>query len=269
MGLFGGLLKKSGDWPVSEAPLEETPQEEVILRTEALVKVYGKRRVVNQVSIELKQGEIVGLLGPNGAGKTTTFYMIIGMIRPTSGRILFDGRDITKLPMYKRARMGIGYLSQEPSIFRKLTVEQNLMAILEMMPLSKEERRQRLERLLGELGVSHLAKSKAYNLSGGERRRVEIARALVTNPRFMLLDEPFAGIDPIAVEDIQNIVYRLKQKGIGVLITDHNVHETLAITDRAYLLYDGKVLKSGTSEFLASDPEARKLYLGDKFRLDR
>ncbi|HDI51810.1 MAG TPA: LPS export ABC transporter ATP-binding protein [Bacteroidetes bacterium] len=240
-----------------------------VLCSENLVKVYGKRRVVNEVSIEVRQGEIVGLLGPNGAGKTTTFYMITGMIRPNAGRIFLDGQDITMLPMYKRARMGIGYLSQEPSIFRKLTVEQNIMAILEYQKIPASERRVRLEELLEELGIAHVAKNRGYNLSGGERRRVEISRALVTNPKFLLLDEPFAGIDPIAVEDIQNIVYRLKKKNIGILITDHNVHETLSITDRAYLLYDGKVLKSGTSEFLANDQEARSLYLGDKFSLDR
>ena len=255
----------------SAEALEETRSvaHAVVLRAEGLVKVYGKRRVVNGVTLDVRQGEIVGLLGPNGAGKTTTFYMITGLIRPTSGRILLDGRDVTALPMYRRARLGIGYLSQEPSIFRGLTVEQNLMAILETLPLTRAERRQRLEELLEELGVQHLAKSKAYNLSGGERRRVEISRALVTNPKFMLLDEPFAGVDPIAVEDIQNIVQNLKKRGIGVLITDHNVHETLSITDRAYLMYEGVVLKQGTAQFLANDPEARRLYLGDRFRLDR
>ena len=239
------------------------------LRAENLVKFYGKRQVVRQVSIAVRQGEIVGLLGPNGAGKTTTFYMIVGMIRPNSGRIFINDRDITKMPMYRRARLGIGYLSQEPSIFRKLTVEDNIYAILQMMKISEAERRNRLEELLNEFGLQHIRKNKGYNLSGGERRRVEIARALVLRPKFLLLDEPFAGIDPIAVEDIQNIVHRLRQKGIGILITDHNVHETLEITDRAYLLYDGRVLKSGTAEFLANDPEARTLYLGDKFRLDR
>ncbi|MDZ7292046.1 MAG: LPS export ABC transporter ATP-binding protein [candidate division KSB1 bacterium] len=239
------------------------------LRSDRLVKIYNKRTVVNRVSIEVRQGEIVGLLGPNGAGKTTTFYMITGMIRPTDGRIFIGNLDITSLPMYRRARLGIGYLSQEPSIFRRLTVEQNLLAILETLPLSSSERQQRLAELLNELNISSLAKNYAYTLSGGERRRVEITRALVTRPKFILLDEPFAGIDPIAVEDIQLIVRGLKDKGIGVLITDHNVHETLSITDRAYLLYDGTVLKSGTAEFLANDPEARKLYLGDKFRLDR
>jgi lipopolysaccharide export system ATP-binding protein len=239
------------------------------LRSEALVKVYSKRTVVNRVSIEVRQGEIVGLLGPNGAGKTTTFYMITGMVRPTDGRIFLGEIDITSLPMYKRARLGVGYLSQEPSIFRRLTVEQNILAILETLPISAAERRQRLVELLDELNISHLAKNLAFTLSGGERRRVEITRALVTKPKFILLDEPFAGVDPIAVEDIQGIVKDLKQRGIGVLITDHNVHETLSITERAYLLYDGTVLKSGTAEFLANDPEARKLYLGDKFRLDR
>ncbi|MDZ7385119.1 MAG: LPS export ABC transporter ATP-binding protein [candidate division KSB1 bacterium] len=241
----------------------------MLLRSEDLVKVYSKRKVVNGVSIEVRQGEIVGLLGPNGAGKTTTFYMITGMIRPTAGRIFLDGQEITNLPMYRRAQMGIAYLSQEPSIFRKLTVEENILAILETMELTREERARRLEELLNELDIAHLAKNKAYTLSGGERRRAEITRALVTRPKFILLDEPFAGVDPIAVEDIQGIVARLKEKNIGVLITDHNVHETLSITDRAYLLYEGVVLKSGTSEFLANDPEARKLYLGEKFRLDR
>ncbi len=225
--------------------------------------------MVKGVSVEVNQGEIVGLLGPNGAGKTTTFYMITGMIRPNSGRIFLGEKNLTKLPMYKRARMGIGYLPQEASIFRKLTVEQNILAILEMLPLSKAERKERLAVHLNELGVSHLAKSRGYNLSGGERRRVEIARALVTRPKFLLLDEPFAGIDPIAVQDIQGIIHQLKQKNIGILITDHNVHETLSITDRAYLLYEGTVLKSGTAEFLANDEEARRLYLGDKFRLNR
>jgi lipopolysaccharide export system ATP-binding protein len=239
------------------------------LRSDSLVKIYSKRTVVNRVSIEVRQGEIVGLLGPNGAGKTTTFYMITGMVRPTDGRIFLSEIDITNLPMYKRARLGVGYLSQEPSIFRRLTVEQNILAILETLPLSSAARRRRLEGLLDELNIAHLAKNLAYTLSGGERRRVEITRALVTKPKFILLDEPFAGVDPIAVEDIQSIVKGLKQRGIGVLITDHNVHETLSITERAYLLYDGTVLKSGTAEFLANDPEARKLYLGDKFRLDR
>ena len=241
----------------------------MILKAENLVKIYSKRKVVNNVCVEVQQGEIVGLLGPNGAGKTTTFYMITGMIRPTKGRIKLEDRDITKLPMYKRSRLGLGYLSQEPSIFRRLTVSENIMAILQTLPISRSERKERLASLLDELSVAHLAKSKAYTLSGGERRRVEITRALVTEPKFILLDEPFAGVDPIAVEDIQEIVRNLKARGIGVLITDHNVHETLSITDRAYLLYEGNVLLSGTADHLASDPEARKLYLGDKFRLDR
>ena len=238
------------------------------LRSKNLVKIYKKRRVVNDVSIEVKQGEIVGLLGPNGAGKTTTFYMIIGFIKPENGRVLIGEEDITDLPMYRRARKGIGYLSQEPSIFRKLSVAQNILAILEMQQLDRKERMERLDALLGELDISHLAKNKAYTLSGGERRRVEITRALATEPKFMLLDEPFSGIDPIAVEDIQKIIYRLKEKSLGILITDHNVRETLSITDRAYIMCDGEILKSGTSEFLASDPEARKIYLGERFKLN-
>ncbi len=240
----------------------------LILRSDNLVKIYKKRRVVNEVSIEVKQGEVVGLLGPNGAGKTTTFYMIIGFIKPNSGKVLIDLEEITKLPMYKRAQKGIGYLSQEPSIFRKLTVEENILAVLEMQKIGKKERKIRLESLLAELELTALARNKAYTLSGGERRRVEITRALVTEPKFMLLDEPFLGIDPIAVEDIQKIIFRLKQKGLGILITDHNVRETLAITDRAYIMSEGEILKSGTSEFLASDPEARKIYLGERFRLN-
>ncbi|HEX9652771.1 MAG TPA: LPS export ABC transporter ATP-binding protein [bacterium] len=240
-----------------------------MIRTDGLVKVYKRRKVVNGVSINVVQGEIVGLLGPNGAGKTTTFHMITGMIRPTNGRIFLGERDITTLPMYKRARLGIGYLSQEPSIFRRLTVEQNILAILETLDISKPERGQRLQSLLDELNLTPLARQKAYSLSGGERRRVEITRALVTNPKFILLDEPFVGVDPIAVEEIQNIVQRLKAKGIGVLITDHNVHETLSITDRAYLLYDGVILKSGPAHFLATDPAALKLYFGEKFKLNR
>jgi lipopolysaccharide export system ATP-binding protein len=238
------------------------------LGSENLVKIYKKRRVVNDVSIQVKQGEIVGLLGPNGAGKTTTFYMIIGFIKPEDGKILLDHEDITHLPMYERARRGIGYLSQEPSIFRKLSVEQNIMAILEMQKIPQGQREKRLDALLNELDISYLAKNKAYTLSGGERRRVEITRALSTRPKFMLLDEPFSGIDPIAVEDIQKIIHRLREKNLGILITDHNVRETLSITDRAYIMCDGEILKSGTAEFLASDPEARKIYLGEKFKLN-
>ena len=249
--------------------LENAQNEHCRLRAENLVKIYSKRRVVNSVNIEVAKGEIVGLLGPNGAGKTTTFYMITGMIRPNEGRIYIDDTDITGLPMYKRARMGVGYLCQEPSIFRKLTVEENILAILQTMKLDKEEMHRRMDELLGELNISHLAKQKAYTLSGGERRRVEITRALVIRPRFILLDEPFAGIDPIAVEDIQKVVQHLRELGIGVLITDHNVHETLSITDRSYLLYEGRILKTGSSEFLASDDEARKIYLGKQFKLER
>jgi lipopolysaccharide export system ATP-binding protein len=238
------------------------------LRSADLLKIYKRRRVVNGVSITVAAGEIVGLLGPNGAGKTTTFYMITGLIRPNGGRIFMDEKDVTFLPMYKRARRGIGYLPQEPSIFRKLNVEQNITAILETLPLSRAQRKEKLDDLLRDLDIMHLAKSMAYNLSGGERRRVEIARALVTEPKFMLLDEPFSGIDPITVEEIQKIIARLKEKGLGILITDHNVRETLSITDRAYIICDGEILKSGTSEFLANDPEARKIYLGEKFRLN-
>ncbi len=240
-----------------------------VLEARDLVKTYGKRTVVDRVSLKVEQGKIVGLLGPNGAGKTTTFYMITGFIRPNSGRIFLDEEEITRLPMYKRARRGIAYLPQEPSIFRKLTVEENLLAIMEALMFPREVRKRRAAELLEELNISHIARSKGYNLSGGERRRTEIARTLVTNPKFILLDEPFAGVDPIAVEDIQRIVIKLKEKNIGVLITDHNVHETLSITDHAYLLYEGRILKEGDSEYLANDPEARKLYLGDKFRLVR
>ncbi|PJA27585.1 MAG: LPS export ABC transporter ATP-binding protein [candidate division Zixibacteria bacterium CG_4_9_14_3_um_filter_46_8] len=237
------------------------------LQAQKLIKNYRRRTVVNEIDIEVNNGEIVGLLGPNGAGKTTTFYIITGFIRPDSGEVLLDSEEITKLPMYRRARLGIGYLPQEQSVFRKLTVEQNIMAILEMQKLKASERKNRCEELLGELDITHLAKNKAYTLSGGERRRVEIARAMVTNPQFMLLDEPFSGIDPITVEEIQKIIYKLKEKGLGVLITDHNVRETLSITDRAYIIFEGRILKSGTAEFLANDPEARKIYLGEKFRL--
>jgi lipopolysaccharide export system ATP-binding protein len=240
-----------------------------ILAASNLQKIYGKRTVVKDVSLYLRQGEIVGLLGPNGAGKTTTFYMMTGMIKPNAGKIMIDDQEITRIPMYRRARRGLSYLPQEASIFRKLTVEDNLMAIMETIGIRAQERKNRCQQLLTELSITHLARSKGYNLSGGERRRTEIARTLVTNPHFILLDEPFAGIDPIAVEDIQNIVHGLKTRGIGVLITDHNVHETLSITDRAYLLFEGSILKEGTSTFLANDPEARKLYLGEKFKLDR
>jgi len=239
------------------------------LKAEDLVKKYKKRTVVNDVAIDVRQGEIVGLLGPNGAGKTTTFYMIVGMVKPNGGRVFFDNREITMLPMYERARLGIGYLPQEASVFRRLSVRDNLMAVLEMGPLSKSEQEEKCDRLLEDFGLTHVVDSKGYVLSGGERRRTEIARALALDPKFMLLDEPFAGIDPIAVEEIMRIIGTLKSKNIGILITDHNVHETLSITDRSYLLFEGKILKSGTAQFLADDPEARKLYLGEKFKLDR
>ena len=238
------------------------------LRAEKLCKSYGKRNVVNNVDISVKRGEVVGLLGPNGAGKTTTFYMITGMITPLSGKIYLDNKEITPMPMYKRALHGVGYLAQDASVFTKLTVEENIQLVLEMTSLSKEEQSDRLEKLLSEFSINHIRKSKAYTLSGGERRRTEIARCLVTDPSFILLDEPFAGIDPIAVEDIQIIIEKLKNKNIGVLITDHNVRETLTITDRSYLLYNGNILKSGTTKELTQDEEAKKLYLGTKFKMD-
>jgi lipopolysaccharide export system ATP-binding protein len=239
-----------------------------ILRTHALTKSYGGRTVVRGVSIEVSSGEIVGLLGPNGAGKTTTFYMTVGLTAPDSGRVELDGEDVTGDPMYVRARKGIGYLPQEPSIFRGLTVEQNILAILETLGVDRTSRETRLAELLGELGLASLAKSPAYTLSGGERRRAEITRALVISPRFILLDEPFAGIDPIAVTEIQKIVFHLKDRGIGVLITDHNVRETLRITDRAYIVHDGGIYRSGTPDALAADEDVRRIYLGADFRLD-
>lgn len=238
-----------------------------VLRTEALIKSYRGRRVVNGVSIEVAQGEIVGLLGQNGAGKTTTFYMIMGLVKPEVGRIFLDESDVTEMPMHIRARMGLGYLSQEPSVFRKLTVEENIKAILETLDVGKDEVASTLESLMKELGIDHLRKSKAFTLSGGERRRLEIARALVTRPSFMLLDEPFSGIDPIAVQDIQTIVAGLKDRGLGLLITDHNVRETLAITDRSYIMAEGKILVWGKPEDLANDPTAREAYLGERFSL--
>jgi len=239
------------------------------LRSEDLVKIYKKRKVVNKASVQVSKGEIVGLLGPNGAGKTTTFYMITGMIKPDAGKVFLDDEEITKIPMYKRARMGIGYLPQEPSIFRRLTVEENILAVLEMTNLDKDTRLKKCESLLNELSITQIRKSKGFQLSGGERRRTEIARALATDPNFILLDEPFAGIDPIAVEDIMNIVANLKNRGIGILITDHNVHETLSIVDKAYILIDGVIFKQGSADVLANDEEVKKLYLGEKFRLDR
>lgn len=239
----------------------------MILRTDQLVKQYKRRTVVNGVSVSVNQGEIVGLLGPNGAGKTTTFYMTVGLIKPNSGRIFLDERDITDEPMYRRAQLGIAYLAQEASVFRKLSVEDNIKAILEMMPLSEAEQRERLETLLDEFSLQHIRSSRGDLLSGGERRRTEIARALAVNPSFILLDEPFAGVDPIAVEDIQGIVAGLKARNIGILITDHNVHETLGITDRAYLLFEGKILKHGSPEELAADEMVRRVYLGQNFEL--
>jgi lipopolysaccharide export system ATP-binding protein len=238
------------------------------IRTEGLVKIYSKRRVVDGASIVVRQREIVGLLGPNGAGKTTTFYMIVGLIRPNKGKIFLDSKNISRKPMYRRARMGIGYLPQEASIFRKLSVGDNILSILEHQRISAKERKLRMREILEELRVGHLEKSLGYMLSGGERRRVEIARALAINPDFILLDEPFAGVDPIAVEDIQGIIHELKTKGYGVLITDHNVRETLRITDRAYIMAEGKILISGTAHELAVNPEARRIYLGQNFRLD-
>lgn len=240
-----------------------------ILKANNLVKIYSKRAVVDGVSVSVKQGEIVGLLGPNGAGKTTTFYMITGMIKPNSGEITLDSEDISLQPMYKRARLGIGYLPQEASIFRKMSVYQNLYSVLEFMAMDKSEREDKANDLMKEFGISHIAQSKGFVLSGGERRRTEIARAIATDPKFILLDEPFAGIDPIAVEEIMKIVAKLKDKGIGVLITDHNVHETLSIVDRGYILIEGKIFRQGSSEVLANDEMVRKLYLGETFKLDR
>jgi len=238
-----------------------------ILRTEKLLKIYGRRAVVNGVDIQLGKGEIVGLLGPNGAGKTTSFYMIAGLVRPDGGRVTFQGENVTDLPMYRRARMGMGYLPQEESIFRKLTVEDNLMAILETQPLSKKDRKNRCEELLNQFGITHVARQLALTLSGGEKRRLTIARSLVSNPSLLMLDEPFSGVDPIAVADVQQIISRLRDDGLGILITDHNVRETLAIVDRAYLIFQGRVETQGSKEFLVNDPVARRVYLGEGFRM--
>lgn len=238
-----------------------------LLKTEKLAKAYGGRKVVNGLSLEVKRGEIVGLLGPNGAGKTTTFYMVVGLITPDDGQIIFNDKNITRFPMYKRANCGIGYLAQDSSVFRRLTVQENIMAILEAIGVPRQERKKRLEKLLSELDISHLAKNKAYTLSGGERRRLEITRALVTEPSFILLDEPFSGIDPIAVFEAQQIIKDLRDKGLGILLTDHSVRETLAITDRSYIMYEGKILISGTSQELISNPRAREIYLGEKFTM--
>jgi lipopolysaccharide export system ATP-binding protein len=250
---------------LSTAAAEGTAGEGLL--AQGLERYYGKWRVVNDVSMNVRRGEVVGLLGPNGAGKTTSFYMIVGLLRPTRGRILLDGDDITSEPMYRRARRGLGYLSQEPSIFRRLTVRENVMAVLETMPLSRREREERLRELLQDLNLTHLAGRTAIKLSGGERRRVEITRSLARRPSYMLLDEPFVGIDPIAVSEIQDIVGRLRDRGLGVLITDHNVRETLRITDRAYIMYEGRILLQGTAAELAGDARAREIYLGDRFSL--
>jgi lipopolysaccharide export system ATP-binding protein len=246
--------------PVKDA---ESP----ILRTEGLIKIYGSRAVVNGVDIQLKRGEIVGLLGPNGAGNTTSFYMVVGLVRPNGGRVIFHGEDVTDLPVHLRARMGMGYLPQEESIFRKLTVEENLLAILETQPLSKKLRKERCEELLNQFGITHVAKQLALTLSGGEKRRLTIARSLVTKPSLLMLDEPFSGVDPIAVADVQQIVSKLREMGLAILITDHNVRETLSIVDRAYLIFEGRVETQGTKEFLVNDPVARRVYLGEGFRM--
>jgi lipopolysaccharide export system ATP-binding protein len=247
--------------------MADAPNNEVLLHTEQLVKIYGGRRVVNGVDINVKRGEVVGLLGPNGAGKTTTFYMTVGLVRPDGGKVFFDGQDVTRQPMHRRARLGIGYLAQEPSVFRKLTVEENILAILETLPISAAERKFRLDYLLEELDIAPLRKNKAFTLSGGERRRLEITRALVTAPKLMLLDEPFSGVDPIAVYEVQQIIGELKAKGLGILVTDHNVRETLSIVDRAYLICQGKVEVEGTKDFLINDPKSRELYLGPRFSM--
>ena len=242
-------------------------REGVVLYTEKLVKVYGGRAVVNGVDIQLRKGEIVGLLGPNGAGKTTSFYMIVGLVRPNSGRVVFNGEEVTGKPMYQRARMGMGYLPQEESIFRKLTVEENILAILETQPLGRKERRARCEELLEQFGITHVAKQVALTLSGGEKRRLTIARSLVTRPSLLMLDEPFSGVDPIAVADVQQIIVRLRDQGLGILITDHNVRETLSIVDRAYMIYEGRVETQGTKDFLLNDPVARRVYLRERFQM--
>ena len=249
--------------------MSDHTQTDLTLHSEKLVKRYRKRTVVNEVSINVKQGEIVGLLGPNGAGKTTTFYMMVGLVTPNSGKIFLNDTNITKKPMYKRARMGVGYLAQEASVFRNLTVRENLESILQFFSMPSKEIKQRVDKLIEEFGLHKVVDSKGYSLSGGERRRTEIARALVTGPKFILLDEPFAGVDPIAVEDIQDIVSQLTKQNIGILITDHNVHETLAITDRAYLMFEGNILMEGTADVLAENEDAKKLYLGEQFKLDR
>ncbi len=254
--------------PAASAPVAKPVYGEQILRTEGMVKRYGKRTVVNEVAVNVRRGEIVGLLGPNGAGKTTSFYMIVGLVPPNAGRITFNGEDVTKLPMYKRARLGMGYLPQEESIFRKLTVEQNLMAILETLPLNRKQRQARSDELLEQFGITHVRKNIALTLSGGEKRRLTIARSLITNPNLLMLDEPFSGVDPIAVAEVQQIILSLRERAnLGIVITDHNVRETLTIVDRAYLMYDGKVVREGTRDFLINDPVSRQLYLGERFSM--
>lgn len=249
------------------APARSDTLQPPIIRTEGLVKIYGGKRVVNEVDIRVERNEIVGLLGANGAGKTTTFYMITGLITPNEGKVFFDQNEITAMPMFERARLGMGYLAQEPSIFRRLTVEDNIKAVLETLPLSSGARAERLKKLLDDLKISHLAQQKAFTLSGGERRRLEIARALVSEPAVLLLDEPFSGVDPKAVNDVQEIILELKERGLGILITDHNVRETLTVTDRAYIIFEGKVLREGTRDFLITDKVSRELYLGDRFSM--
>ena len=273
MSTTSELLAESsltGAPPPSETAVTTTrnPFGEQILQTEGLVKIYKKRTVVNQVDINVRRGEIVGLLGPNGAGKTTSFYMIVGLVPPNAGRITFNGNDVTRLPMYQRARLGMGYLPQEESIFRKLTVEQNLLAILETLPLNRKQRQARCDDLLEQFGITHVARNLALTLSGGEKRRLTIARSLITNPSLLMLDEPFSGVDPIAVAEVQQIILSLREKAnLGIIITDHNVRETLSIVDRAYLLYDGKVVRDGTKDFLINDPVSRQLYLGERFSM--
>ena len=251
----------------NKIPPPAPAQVDNVLVTDELVKVYGGRSVVNGININVKAGEVVGLLGPNGAGKTTSFYMIVGLVRPASGRVLFRDRDVTNFPMYKRARLGMGYLPQEESIFRKMTVEQNILAILETLPISKKERRERCEQLLHQFGIERIAKNTALTLSGGEKRRLTIARSLVTNPKLLMLDEPFSGVDPIAVYDVQQIIVNLRKSGLAIMITDHNVRETLSIVDRAYLIFEGRVESEGTKDFLINDPISRQLYLGERFKM--
>ena len=260
------MISSSAPAPVIE-PLPEPKGQTEVLRTDDLVKIYDGRAVVNEIKLDVSQGEIVGLLGKNGAGKTTTFYMIVGLVRPNRGRVIFSGTDVTDYPMYRRARLGMGYLPQEESIFRKMTVEQNIMAILQTLPLSKQERRNRCDELLHQFGIDRIAKNIALTLSGGEKRRLTIARSLVTKPKLLMLDEPFSGVDPIAVYDVQQLVVNLRQSGLAILITDHNVRETLSIVDRAYLIDEGRVVSEGTKDFLINDPISRQLYLGERFQM--